>query len=220
MKTAHQIAKQLLTGPDLPIFHFDPSRAGTDDERDTSISEPTLHVVSVPPTRGQRKGKDFITIEGDTDPFGEAMSETEIDTRNVLRAANDLCRSMAEIVNRRGKSTNWDAFGKQLSEQLQIQRQILHPNDAPIPSGPLMGEALAAIIAERRRQDRKWGAQRDLADGTWLQILVEEVGEVAEAMLEKDKANLIVELTQVAAVAVAMVEAIYVAKEKQRQASA
>jgi len=37
-KTAHQLAYELLALPDLPIYHFDPSRAGMDDERDTSLS--------------------------------------------------------------------------------------------------------------------------------------------------------------------------------------
>lgn len=42
MKTAHQLARELLAGPDLPIWHFDPSRAGMDDERDTSLAEPEV----------------------------------------------------------------------------------------------------------------------------------------------------------------------------------
>jgi hypothetical protein len=42
MKTAHQFARELLKGPDLPIYHFDPSRAGMADESDPSLSPPEI----------------------------------------------------------------------------------------------------------------------------------------------------------------------------------
>lgn len=45
MKTAHQLARELLAGPDLPIFHFDPSCAGFDSELDTSTSDPEIQKV-------------------------------------------------------------------------------------------------------------------------------------------------------------------------------
>lgn len=86
------------------------------------------------------------------------------------------------------------------------------------------------VLGERERQDARWGEQnhpdgtgdlvevadavftRQLCDdafrdgeGTWLHILAEEV---AEAFAESDPAKLRVELIQVAAVAVAWVEAI------------
>lgn len=89
---------------------------------------------------------------------------------------------------------------------------------------------LSEIAVERRRQDAKFGEQNhpdgtgfagtardaDLArleckrqfaegTGTWLDILNEEV---AEAYAEKDPAKLRAELVQVAAVAVAWIEAI------------
>lgn len=79
-------------------------------------------------------------------------------------------------------------------------------------------KAMSAVMTERQRQDQKWGANRDLDDGTWLKILVEEVGEVAKAMLEKDLTNLREELVQVAAVAVAAIENIdRTANEKLRK---
>jgi len=68
--------------------------------------------------------------------------------------------------------------------------------------------AMGDVKDERGRQDAKWGSQRDLPDRTWLAILVEEVGEVAKAMLEHDDEGLKKEIVQVAAVAVAMIEAI------------
>lgn len=92
------------------------------------------------------------------------------------------------------------------------------------------GAAVAReVIQERVRQDEKWGEQnhpdgssrvwsksadfyRDLCDerhrqgvGTWLDILLEEV---YEAAAEEDSTKLRKELIQVAAVAVAWVEAI------------
>ena len=65
----------------------------------------------------------------------------------------------------------------------------------------------ALIAAERKRQDAKWGEQNH-EDGKWLKILVEEVGEVAKAMLEHDAPGVMKELSHVAAVAVAHMEAI------------
>lgn len=76
---------------------------------------------------------------------------------------------------------------------------------------------IADIVAERTKQDEKWGIQ-DHNFTTWLVILMEEVGEFSKAYLEflfakttlADKQKQIVnvreELIQVCAVAVAMVE--------------
>jgi NTP pyrophosphatase (non-canonical NTP hydrolase) len=70
------------------------------------------------------------------------------------------------------------------------------------------------VFKERLRQNAKWGIQRhDL--GKWLAILVEEVGEVSQAMQpllgltsgkETDAQDLYNELIQVAAVAQAAAE--------------
>ena len=89
---------------------------------------------------------------------------------------------------------------------------------------------LQEVLAERIRQDERWGVQshpdgtgmnyqRHLAEeeraaceaafrsgrGTWRHVMAEEI---AEANAEKDPAKLRAELLQVAAVAVAWVEAI------------
>lgn len=73
-------------------------------------------------------------------------------------------------------------------------------------------EVLTDIDNERTRQDSKWGIQRH-DYGTWLTILVEEVGEVAQAMQadkgwgkESDANHLYTELIHVAAVATAIAE--------------
>lgn len=69
---------------------------------------------------------------------------------------------------------------------------------------------LAEVSRERDRQEQKWGDQSAALSrdrGRALAILMEEVGEAARAMLEGD-ADYRYELIQVAAVAVAMVQAV------------
>jgi len=67
------------------------------------------------------------------------------------------------------------------------------------------------IQEERQRQDEKWGEQNH-DDTWWLAILMEEVGELAQAMLHSSfggphAGTERTELTQVAAVAVQWLEA-------------
>lgn len=76
----------------------------------------------------------------------------------------------------------------------------------------LKTRVLLDVDIERDSQDAKWGKQNH-DYGKWLQILVEEVGEVAEAMQVKngwskgsDADDLYRELIQVAAVSVAIAE--------------
>ena len=100
------------------------------------------------------------------------------------------------------------------------------------PANPsvVTNRVLSEVLAERIAQDAKWGEQnhpngtglnyqRHLADeernacqaafrngrGTWRHVMAEEI---AEANAEKDPAKLRAELVQVAAVAVAWIEAI------------
>lgn len=73
---------------------------------------------------------------------------------------------------------------------------------------------LAEVLAERERQDAKWGEQNHHAFA-WLGVLVEEVGEFAQAALKATFSGgnptrireAREELIQVAAVALAMLEA-------------
>lgn len=79
-------------------------------------------------------------------------------------------------------------------------------------------DALAAVSAERDRQQALWAGPHDWGhgdcsgDGVALAVKVavlgEEFGEVARAVLERDTAALRTELVQVAAVAVAMLESL------------
>ena len=76
----------------------------------------------------------------------------------------------------------------------------------------------AAIDAERERQADKWGGPHnwgsgdcssfDVDDSTKVMVLAEECGEVARAVLDFDVDATRTELIQVAAVAVAWLEAL------------
>ena len=68
------------------------------------------------------------------------------------------------------------------------------------------GDIFGEIVAERDRQDTKFGDQSRNSLDRWNTILGEEVGEVAKAILEEDNENLEEELVQVAAVCVAILE--------------
>lgn len=91
-------------------------------------------------------------------------------------------------------------------------------NVAPELEERIEAEGRTRVVAnhineERRRQDAKWGSQRHLPPAVWLAILTEEVGEVAEQILEARAGNarageLRKELIQVAAVATAWLEAL------------
>lgn len=72
----------------------------------------------------------------------------------------------------------------------------------------IMRLVLDDIVTERHLQDIKWGAPCLTNPDRWNTILVEEVGEVSNAINEKDWDNLKKELVQVAAVAVAWLESI------------
>jgi NTP pyrophosphatase (non-canonical NTP hydrolase) len=72
-----------------------------------------------------------------------------------------------------------------------------------------MEKIFELIKEERKRQDKKWGVGYQQSAGTWLAILMEEVGEVAKAVLTGDWDNGKKELIQVAAVCVAWLEKLY-----------
>ena len=65
---------------------------------------------------------------------------------------------------------------------------------------------VADVLAERERQDAKWGEQNHPIE-TWMLILMEEVGEMSKAALEnRPEDEVRSELVQVAAVALSMLE--------------
>ena len=70
-------------------------------------------------------------------------------------------------------------------------------------------EAVMDILIERLRQDHKWGTIENFDTRSpyeWLTILMEEVGELSEAVLKKDKDNIREEAVQIAAVALSILE--------------
>lgn len=74
-----------------------------------------------------------------------------------------------------------------------------------------MKAILEAIVQERERQEAKWGRTSVMHRPTerGLTVLHEECGEVAEAILDEMPREAVrAELVQVAAVAVAMIQAI------------
>lgn len=78
-------------------------------------------------------------------------------------------------------------------------------------SGEGVAKILASIIAERHRQDELWSersiAHGGFSDAEMLTVLVEEIGEIAQA-LQEPGSNLRTELIQSAAVIVAWMEAV------------
>lgn len=83
----------------------------------------------------------------------------------------------------------------------------------------LIGSAIKLVIQERKRQDEKWGANRNLDATVWMTILSEEVGESAEAILKR-LPSLQKEVVQVAAVALAWLESILRDAELRNEADA
>jgi hypothetical protein len=65
-----------------------------------------------------------------------------------------------------------------------------------------------AIDEERDKQDDKWGEGRKMPNEVWATILAEEVGEAAQASLKDEEMPLRREIIQIAAVAIAWIEAL------------
>ncbi len=74
-------------------------------------------------------------------------------------------------------------------------------------------EVVIELKKRREQQDVKWGPNRRLPAATWLTIIIEEVGEVAEAILENQPSNIFDELLDVAATCIAWMETLWVEEE-------
>ena len=57
---------------------------------------------------------------------------------------------------------------------------------------------LEQVLAERERQDSKWGEQTYNSDSHWTVILTEELGEVAREVYEKNEPDMYTEIIQCA----------------------
>jgi len=69
-------------------------------------------------------------------------------------------------------------------------------------------QVLEHVLAERERQDLKWGNQSKNSDELWTVIAVEEFGEVSREVYEKDLPKTYMEVIQLAAVCFAWAEAL------------
>jgi hypothetical protein len=68
-----------------------------------------------------------------------------------------------------------------------------------------MSDPLEKVMKERARQDKRWGPQNH-DDLYWLGILMEEVGEAAKYVIERNSAFTHREVVEVCAVALAWLE--------------
>lgn len=77
-------------------------------------------------------------------------------------------------------------------------------------------EALDLVVIERDRQNKKWGFPQNNTPFEWVSILLEEVGEFAQAMnnacmngRQGNNFQAMLEITQVCAVALSIMEHMY-----------
>lgn len=107
-----------------------------------------------------------------------------------------------------------------LNEAVKMAVAALRAQADTPPNDPLTRRALDMVRAERERQYTLWGSQNGRSLFEWMSILGEEYGELCEAVNETllesashpDRGgleNVVKEATQVAAVAVQIIEAAY-----------
>ena len=113
-------------------------------------------------------------------------------------------KEIAEVIFRTKKkgirsiNDSYESFSKSDYELSEVQKLVLKD-----------------VLQERERQASKWGDQQNNSHETWNVIGVEEVGEVARAIYDKDDiSHLYEEIIQVAAVYVAWAESIQQLNEK------
>ena len=70
------------------------------------------------------------------------------------------------------------------------------------------------VLKERHRQNEKWGWPRNHFDSTWYTIFMEEVGEIAEALLDGTVEEARREIIQAIAVLFAWLESKFYNEEK------
>lgn len=74
---------------------------------------------------------------GDTLAASLIAAEQERDRlREALEDANQMCRSAAAVVARRGEATNWSALADTLSASLRRQHEVMYPGAALSPAAP------------------------------------------------------------------------------------
>ena len=122
-----------------------------------------------------------------TDPF---------DDKRTKEIAEVLFRTKKKGI--RSINDSYESFSKSDYDLREVQKLVLKD-----------------VVQERKRQASIWGDQRHNSHETWNVIGVEEVGEVARAIYEKDDiSHLYEEIIQVAAVYVAWAESIQQLNER------
>lgn len=94
-----------------------------------------------------------------------------------------------------------DAMKAEHAELIEAADLLIEEKDEQL-------RAFRSIEEELNRQNAKWGDQSGHPMPVWYAILGEEVGEVAQAILEQKPDECLKELIQVAAVAMQMIQAI------------
>lgn len=97
-KTAHQLARELLAGPDLPIYHFDESRAGmAADGSDPSLEDPKIDRVN--PRDGMTKAeiKDALEEGYKLKPFLTLIADSPMSAADEPGAYFESLHSAAEM---------------------------------------------------------------------------------------------------------------------------
>lgn len=74
---------------------------------------------------------------------------------------------------------------------------------------PFQQKISSLVLHERVEQTRKWGDQSFKPDEMWMEILGEEIGELADGFLNQDRINTEDENIQSQAVLMAWQEAVY-----------
>jgi hypothetical protein len=97
MKTAHQLARELLAGPDLPIYHFDPSRADMADEgTDPSLETPKIERVNPRDGLAKREIKDALEEGYSLKPFLTIVGDSEMKASEESGAYYEALHWLAE----------------------------------------------------------------------------------------------------------------------------
>jgi len=137
--------------------------------------------------------KTYLTMKGAFDEIENILKE---------RGGEDQ-----ETINENGIPLLVESLYDQLDELKADRAALSHKPEEPLR------EAIEDVLAERDRQDVKWGEQNH-DPFTYLAVLIEEVGEFAQASLHlrfggKAQDRFRDEAIHMAAVALAIVECIY-----------
>jgi len=96
-------------------------------------------------------------------------------------------------------------------EEINYKRSVMNEG---IDNIPTQNQIIEDIKQERQEQDNKFGSSpRGLHSTVWLCVLLEELCEVARAILENDSIGYKKELTQVGACAIAALEDYHLGKQ-------